>query len=176
MRASLDTTNTLAFEINGITASSDSVLFSYEAGEAYRATIGLNDERIETTVTAPSISEIAFKELPDSVAANQPVTIQWAYPDGELNDGALVVTAGDYSSGLLDPETTSHTIPANTFERNGPESIVIVSVRYTLFTGLRNPRDLNIQFITGLDHRGSFFGVFVAQTRTIYVFSGDAES
>lgn len=135
--------------------------FPYVPGQRYELAVRLADERVEGAITAPMISDVLVEALPDSLCDNQPVRLSWRYPDGERNDGLLLVQARGYISEHLDPSTTSHTIPANALRGFwDDQTIQVISVRSVLFPNLHAPTDDGIRFAFG--YGGSFFSVFVA--------------
>lgn len=155
-----------AMTFNGVDPSGDDFEFEYTPGREYTVTAGLYGESVAGTVRAPSISAIRFTSLPDTSKADQPITIEWDYPPGETNDGAIIVNAGWYSSGLLDPKTTAFTLPANALDRQwGTVLFQVWSVRYVVFTGLTNPLDPSVVFVRELDREGSMFAVIVGVSR-----------
>lgn len=159
-----------SLKFNDVPVTSDDFEFEFTPGRDYTVTATPNGESVSGSVTAPSISEIEFTSLPDTVATDQEIEVAWTYPEGEENDGAIIVQAGRYSSGMLEPSTTSHTIPAGALERQtGSVDFSVLSVRYVLFPNLTNPSDPSVVFIEELDPKGSFFATVVGVGRFVEV-------
>ncbi len=133
----------------------------YEPGGRYRFEVSMDGERVDGAVTAPSVSDIRIVSVPDSLCDDEPLTINWTYPEGERNDGAIMVNARGYESERLDHGVTSHTIPAGTFLHGywGDQEIQVTSIRSVLYPRLHNPVDFGVQF--GLGLTGSFFSTFI---------------
>lgn len=123
--------------------NSEDPRFEHQPGRAYRFEASYLGDTIRATVTAPTIDAIEWISHPDSVLLNESIPLDWRFTGGE-NNGAIIITAGSqldgaeffYSSGILDPGTTSHTIPANTLRPGVSHWIHVNSVRYVLFEGL----------------------------------------
>jgi hypothetical protein len=151
--------------INGVSLASDDFEFSYQPGAEYVITASVNDESVSGTVTAPSISSIEFADMPDTLDASSPITVKWAYPEGETNDGAILFSDSRHVSELLPPNTTSYTLPEWYDIQEGERQFQIMSVRFVEFPNLLNALDFGVSGIRALDARGSHFATFVGQNR-----------
>lgn len=159
--------------INGAVLPGDyeSTELDYVPTKEYSFRIETDFGAAEGTVSAPFISAIKFVTLPDTHYTDKPLLVEWSFPAGEENNGAIIVDASGHNSGILPPETTSYTIPAEDLE-NGTRSnqISITSIRYVEFPCLITPHDNSVQFFEGLDRvAGSYFGVFVSINRYVEV-------
>jgi hypothetical protein len=158
--------------INDVSLSDrDNNEFDYVPTKKYSFKIKSKLGRATGSITAPSISRIQFVTLPDTHYTDHPLEIEWKYPAGESNDGAIIVDASGHNSGLLPPETKSYTIPGKDLaNRPGYNQISITSIRYVKFPELLKPSDNQVRFIEGLDAKaGSYFGVFVSINRYVEV-------
>ena len=149
--------------------------FQLIPGREYAFRIEAPEGEAVTAITAPTVSQIEFVNLPETHRQDQPLTVEWTYPAGELNDGGIIVSIGrSYNSGILPPRTRSHTIPAEAFRySSSSRQIAVQSVRYALFPRMRDTQDRNISVVEGLDHRGSFFAISVGIDRYVEIAEPD---
>ena len=161
--------DTFHLEINGISLNENPYLTELTYAPDKKYTFKLSSELGEASgeVVAPSISGIQFINLPETHNSEKDLKISWAYPKGEINNGAIFVETYWHRSELLPPQTTSYTIPSTAFEHTGGSfEISIGSIRYVKFPQLTNPEDDNVSFIGELDKDlGSYFGIFYAVHR-----------
>ena len=153
--------------INGREISTNN--FNIVESNDYSLEISSSLGSANVTVNAPNISQINLDALPDTHAVDQPLTVKWDYAG--INDGAIIVNAIGYSSGLLSPSQNEYTIPGNalsgTPERN---RIVVISVRYAIFPSLNSPPELDRDYLLGLaDEKGSYFAVYIGTQKSIII-------
>ena len=158
------------FEINGVPVDDDDFAFDYEPGKEYTFEASLDNESIQARITAPSVSDIHFTAMPDTVCDNRPVTISWDYLGSERNDGILMLTTNSYSSGHLDPGATSHTIPANRLW-HGTQRVQIITIRSVVFRNLAWKEQESVRWDMG--YTGSFITLFLmSEAQEVEVLSG----
>ena len=161
------------FKVNGVSAADDRFKFDYEPGKEYSFEASLNGETVGGSITAPSVSDISFVELPDTVCDNQPVTIKWKYPEGERNDGILMLSASGYDSEHLEPGTTSYTIPANKLVFKETVRVQVFTMRSILFRNLPWQED---EIHWGLGYEGSFLTLLLmSEEQKIKVLNSEYE-
>lgn len=155
----------------------DSNELNYVPNKKYSFRIVTELGEASGSLKAPSVSRIHFVNLPDTHYTDQPLKIEWKYPDGESNNGVVIIDANGHNSGILPPESTSYTIPEKELEnRTGSNQISVTSIRYVKFPNLINPLDNQVQFIEGLDNDvGSYFGVFTSTNRYVQVLRTDSQ-
>lgn len=156
--------------VNGVSIADPDYETPFEAGGVYELTFGLDDIRVEQTLRAPSVSAINFESLPDSVDRGGNLTVSWRYPEGEANDGAILVETRGYSSGLLPPSTTEHTFPVSEFESERVQ-VSVTSVRYVRFPNLITPDSRDVELFEPLDRKAAYFGIAVGINRYVGVRS-----
>jgi len=157
--------------INNLSVSqnTESHELNYVAGKKYTLDIKTAYGEATGSITAPSISGIQFVNLPDTHYTNKPLVIKWKYPTGESNNGGIIVSANNYISNILSPETTEYNIPVTALKNmTGSIQITVTSVRFVKFPKLINPNDDFYVFIDGLDWTvGTYFGVFYSINRYV---------